>query len=102
MTTLQARRRWSSPRVPSSPILKANGPGKILGKAIPIRSARIRFWQGEKVHAEERLDVAPDADSADFNLALPGGLANVQTWFFDAAGETLCGAYHIDVLRKEP
>ena len=64
------------------------------GKALPIHSARIRVWNGDKTYFDEREDVASDSDGAVFTLRMPAGPAMVQTWFYDANGKELCGAYY--------
>ncbi len=69
------------------------------GKALPIRSARIRIWNGDKTYANETQEIAPDSDGAVFTLPMPGGPAMVQTWFYDADGNELCGAYYNYVNR---
>lgn len=64
------------------------------GKAIPIHSARIRVWNDKKTYFDQRKDVASDSDGALFTLHMPAGPAMVQTWFYDANGNELCGAYY--------
>mgnify|MGYP001565696002 CR=1 FL=1 len=78
-----------------TPILDAKSNRPITGVALPIRSARLRIWHGEKTYVDETQRLAPDGDGVVFNVAsLPAGPAFVQTWFFDAAGHELCGAYY--------
>lgn len=67
------------------------------GKALPVRSARIRVWNDEKTYADERQDVKPNSDGSIFTLKMPAGPAMVQTWFYDADGKELCGAYYVYV-----
>jgi len=77
-----------------SPIKKTKRNEPTHGKALPIHSARIRVWNGDETYADERQDVKPDSDGAVFTARLPAGPAMVQTWFYDAAGKELCGAYY--------
>ncbi|MCG9792353.1 sulfatase-like hydrolase/transferase [Flavobacterium algicola] len=70
------------------------------GKPLPIRSARIRVWNGNKTYSDERKDVVPESDGAVFTIKLPAGPAMVQTWFYDAEGQELCGAYYNYVSPK--
>jgi arylsulfatase A-like enzyme len=65
------------------------------GKALPIHSARIRIWDGDRVYADERKTATVEADGVVFTVrSLPAGPAMVQTWFFDQDGHELCGAYY--------
>lgn len=68
------------------------------GQPLPIASARLRLWQENKVIADVRQTVNPDADQVSFELPkVPLGPAFLQTWFFDPEGRELCGAYYTDV-----
>lgn len=71
------------------------------GKALPVRSARIRIWNGDKTYFDERKDVDPKSEGAVFTLHLTSAPAMVQTWFFDGSGKELCGAYYNYVSLKE-
>jgi arylsulfatase A-like enzyme/dienelactone hydrolase len=82
-----------------SPIRSVKNNVPILGEALPIHSARIRIWNGDKTFADEKADVAPDSDGPIFKLQLPAGPAFVQTWLYDANGKELGGAYYIYVER---
>lgn len=80
-----------------------NGGGPTLGVALPIRSARIRIWDGGKTYADLRRSVDPQAGDAVFEVAgLPAGPAMVQTWFYDGEGRELCGAYYDYVAYVHP
>jgi len=64
------------------------------GKALPIARARLRIGtldQAKPVSAEDR--------AANFRVTLPAGRTQIQTWFLNAAGEKLCGAYYTYVRR---
>jgi arylsulfatase A-like enzyme len=67
------------------------------GKALPVRSARIRVWNGNQTYADERQAVKPGSSGAVFTLPLPAGPAMVQTWFYNTGGKELCGAYYVYV-----
>lgn len=84
-----------------TPIRSARNNGPMNGKALPIQSARIRVWNGDKTYADEKQPVSPDSDGAVFKLRLPAGPAMVQTWFYDAVGRELCGAYYVYVVAAE-
>lgn len=83
-----------------TPLRINEGNATTRGRALPIRAARIRIWNGNQTYADERQAVKPGASGAVFTLSLPAGPAMVQTWFYDAAGQELCGAYYVYVRRK--
>ncbi len=85
-----------------TPIKSTSGDRPTLGKALPVRTARIRIWHGEKTYADERQDVKPDSSGAVFAARLPAGPAMVQTWFYDEAGKELCGAHYDYVSAGKP
>jgi len=70
------------------------------GVALPVHSARIRIWKGDQVLFDERTNVDPDSDGVTFSVEMPAGPAMVQTWFYDASGKELCGAYY-NYVRKQ-
>lgn len=72
------------------------------GKALPIRGARIRIWNGNQTYADKRQAVDPDSDGPVFSVHLPAGPAMVQTWFYSNAGRELCGAYYVYVSFANP
>lgn len=84
--------------VPVLSAAKDNAPSS--GKALPIRAARIRIWNGDQTLADERKEMKAGSDGSAFILPLPAGPAMVQTWFYDADGHELCGAYYVYVTRK--
>ncbi|MBI4578535.1 MAG: hypothetical protein HY718_02465, partial [Planctomycetes bacterium] len=45
-------------------------------------------------------DVKPGDTFASFVVPLHKGPAKAQTWFYDADGKELCGAYYVYVQRK--
>jgi len=71
--------------------------GKLpAGKALPIASARLRIRE-----VDERCPVKSDDRSVTFRVKLRAGDTQLQTWFLDAEGRELCGAYYVTVLRKK-
>lgn len=65
------------------------------GAALPIHSARLRVWHGDTAYFDAAGPLAAESDGVTFTVpALPAGPALVQTWFYDAAGHELCGAYY--------
>jgi hypothetical protein len=65
------------------------------GVALPITKARLKvgaFDQARPVAARDKAAV--------FHLKLPAGPTSLETWFYDAAGRELCGAFYVEVLRR--
>ncbi|MFO1447798.1 MAG: sulfatase-like hydrolase/transferase [Opitutaceae bacterium] len=67
------------------------------GRALSIRTARIRIWREGEILADESSLVDPDADGAIFKLRVPAGPVMLQTWFYDQTGRVLCGAFYVYV-----
>jgi arylsulfatase len=66
------------------------------GKALPVVKARIKI--GDLV--DESKPVGPEDKAVAFTATLKGGMkTQMQTWFYDAAGNELCGAYFAYVRR---
>ncbi|MBI1372823.1 MAG: sulfatase-like hydrolase/transferase [Phycisphaera sp.] len=73
------------------------------GKALPIHSARLRIWNGDHAYFDDKQAVDPDSDGPVFTVkSLPAGPAMVQTWFYDADGKELCGAYYVYTQQLKP
>jgi len=71
------------------------------GRALPVASARLRIWNGERTYYDRKQPVDPDGDGSVFTVTgLPAGPAMVQSWFYDDAGNELCGAYYIYTRRQ--
>lgn len=66
------------------------------GKAIPVAKARLRV---AGVDASQQVD--PKATAARFSVELPAGRSRLQTWFYDASGKELCGAFYVEVRRLD-
>jgi arylsulfatase len=65
------------------------------GQALPV--ARAKLWAGS---FEQMIDVKPGDTSARFVVPLAKGTLKAQTWFYDANGAELCGAYYVYVQRQ--
>jgi hypothetical protein len=64
------------------------------GKALPAAKARLKIGD-----VDVSKPVAPDDRAATFTVQLAAGNAELWTWFYDAAGKELCGAFYVDVRR---
>lgn len=65
------------------------------GTPLDIHQARIRI-----AGQESTREVNPDDQSATFHLTLPAGPTRLYTWFDDAAGQPIAGAYYVTVERR--
>ncbi len=65
------------------------------GKALAIAKARLRIGE-----FDASLPVAAGDKAVTFTARLPAGPAQLQTWFLDAEGGELCGAYYVTVRRR--
>ena len=66
------------------------------GKALPISRANLRIGKQEYTR-----EVGSEDRSAVFEIALESGPTQLQTWFYDNAGQgnQLCGAFYVYVRR---
>lgn len=64
------------------------------GVALPIAQARLKIG----AHDERRAVAAADK-AVMFTVRLEAGRTQLQTWFEDAAGHAVCGAYYVYVER---
>ena len=91
-----ALRRWpeeaGTPIRRGLPEYKARVATFPAGKALPVREARLAV--GEYAGS---VEVGPDDEAAVFEVRLAPGKMRLQTWFYDQAGNELCGAYHVRV-----
>jgi hypothetical protein len=70
--------------------------GKPAGKALDIYKAGIRV---NDIEMEKEAD--PSKDRVEFRIELDEGDAELKTWFYTTAGDTL-GAYYVDIsIRGE-
>lgn len=78
------------------PEFKARDGGLPAGKALPIAKARLKLGT-----VDESKPVTPQDKGIIFTLPLKAGTRTpMQTWFYDADGKELCGAYFAYVHRK--
>jgi hypothetical protein len=65
------------------------------GIALPVAKARLKigpFDLSKQVHAGDK--------AAAFEVQLRPGKTQLQTWFYNAQGKELCGAFYVEVFRK--
>lgn len=62
------------------------------GKALPIARARLKLADFDLSRPAPR-----DAKAVSFTVRLKAGRTKLQTWFYDAQGKELCGAYYVYV-----
>jgi hypothetical protein len=66
------------------------------GKALPIVQARLKIGD-----VDEAKPVAAGDKECVFAVKLKAGMrTRMQSWFYDAGGKELCGAYFAYVRRK--
>lgn len=67
------------------------------GKALPVAKARLKI--GDVL--DESKPVGPQDQEVVFSASLKAGTkTQAQSWFYDAAGRELCGAYFAYVTRR--
>jgi arylsulfatase len=92
-------RRW--PREAATPIAGAmerhpHAYGAFVeGVALPVKEARLRVGDFDAKRA-----VAAEDQAVVFETTLPAGRTKLQTWFLDAEGKEIAGAYYVYVERK--
>jgi len=64
------------------------------GKALPAVKARLKVGRVDVTKPVHRDDKA-----ATFTVELTAGETHLKTWFYDADGGELCGAFYVDVRR---
>ena len=64
------------------------------GKALPAAKARLKIGQ-----VDVSKPVTPNDKAATFTVRLAAGKTRLETWFYDAEGKELCGAFYVDVRR---
>jgi arylsulfatase len=95
-----ALRRWpkeaDAPIAGPVPAFKAVDGGLPPGRALPIAAARLKLGD-----VDETKPVGAGDKAVIFTVRLKAGTKlPMQTWFSDAQGQELCGAYFADVRRK--
>jgi arylsulfatase len=92
-------RRW--PREANAPIAGGLPPQKHTdgefpeGVALPIAKARLKVANYDDTRTVALTDAAEV-----FDVKLKSGRTQLQTWFYDADGKEICGAYYVYVHRK--
>jgi arylsulfatase A-like enzyme len=66
----------------------------VAGKALPITQARLKV-----ANFDRTVPVTATDKLISFTVSLPAGPTDLQTWFLDANGELLTGAYYVYVRR---
>jgi arylsulfatase len=78
------------------PPFKAIDGGLQAGVAMPIAKVRLKLGDKDETNAVQPTDLG-----VTFSVKLTAGTrTTLQTWFYDAAGKELSGAYFAYVLRK--
>jgi hypothetical protein len=62
------------------------------GEAFPVASAELKIGD-----VRRQQPVVADDKAVTFNVTLPRGPVKLQTWFRDAAGQEIAGAYYVYV-----
>jgi arylsulfatase A-like enzyme len=95
-----ALRRWPKEAdvalTEAVPAFKIENRASPAGVALPIAKARLKLAE-----ADETKAVGAQDKEAVFNVTLKAGAKlQMQSWFYDASGNELCGAYYAYVRRK--
>ncbi len=92
-------RRW--PRERALALDKGMPPTKVtdgtyrMGKALPIATGRLRIGK-----QEQKGKLESNGQSIRFTMKLKTGQTTLRTWFLDAKGQEVCGAFYVYVRRK--
>jgi arylsulfatase A-like enzyme len=92
-------RRWA--REANAPLAaglppQPNADGEFpAGVALPIAQARLKIGSFDQTRS-----VGPADTAVTFTVKLQAGPAKLQTWFSDASGAEICGAYYVYLHRK--
>jgi hypothetical protein len=68
-----------------------------------MRGHKQELYEGRRLEAQGQkaeAPVGPDDVKIELPLKLAAGPVQLKTWFLDDKGETLSGAYYVDVERK--
>jgi arylsulfatase A-like enzyme len=65
------------------------------GVALPIAKVRLKVGDSDQTRS-----VGPDDKAVVFSAKLKSGPTQLQTWFYDAEGAEISGAYYVYVHRK--
>ena len=91
-------RRWpveaDTPMTAGLPPYTAVDGTYVAGKALPIARARLKV-----ANFDQTVPVTATDKAISFTVNLPAGPTNLQTWFLNANGGLLTGAYYVYVNR---
>ncbi|HEX5104275.1 MAG TPA: arylsulfatase [Pirellulaceae bacterium] len=91
-------RRWPAeadlPIVAASPEHRGTDGSYPPGVALPIAKARIKIGE-----LDQSAPIGADDKAVTFQTALEKGPVELQTWFYDADGGAICGAYLVEIRR---
>ena len=92
-------RRWArevdKPLVAGLPVFEHIEGEYPAGVALPIAKARLKV-----AGMDETRTVNASDNAVSFATKLKSGRTQLQTWFYDAEGKEICGAYYVYVHRK--
>ncbi len=94
-------RRWpveaDAPLTAAMPAYQGVDGTYAAGDAFPVASAELKIGDQRQTKPVARADKA-----ANFTVALERGRTELQTWFRDAAGQEIAGAYYVYVRALRP
>jgi arylsulfatase len=76
------------------PALKVTDGQYPPGLPLPVARARLKV-----AGVDQSCDVNPGDKAVSFTVPLPKGRTQLHTWFYDADGKELCGAFYVSVRR---
>jgi hypothetical protein len=92
------RRRWpveaDTPITAGLPPYTAVDGTYVAGKALPIARARLKV-----ANFDQTVPVTATDKAISFTVNLPAGPTDLQTWFLNANGGLITGAYYVYVNR---
>ena len=94
-------RRWpieaNAPIAAAMPAFEGVDGGFAAGDVFPVASADLKIGD-----VRRQQPVTPEDKAVTFNLTLSRGPVELQTWFRDAAGQEIAGAYYVYVRALRP
>ena len=94
-------RRWpveaEAPIAAGKPAYQGVDGSYVAGDAFPVTSAELKIGDVRR----QKL-VAVEDKVVSFNVTMPRGPVELQTWFRDAAGQEIAGAYYVYVRALRP
>jgi arylsulfatase len=67
----------------------------VAGKPLPVAAARLKIGEFDETRQPDEGD-----QSVTFTVSLKPGDTEMQTWFLDAQGNSVLGAYYVYVARR--